>query len=463
MSLAARHAMLSASGFDSNAQSIITTLGITDEAEVTGINAFVSNLKMNGIWSKIKRLYPFYGSTASLHKWNWKDMQDTDAAGRLVFGNDTEAAHNTGVGYTPNGTNQDADTKTIFNNIIAGENFHIGYFSPTRGHNNGIDIGASPIFVSKHLNVGMIQYANGQSVSNMYADNTKVDEYSFMLFSKNGTTSLNYQSGLKISETTITATAGSTQTIKIGSYGSSYYTKVEFSYVTIGDPLTDSECVYYSYEVDKLLTLFGRNIIRGVYHGDSITAGVNASNRETLSYRALLAGLFGSNNISKGYGGYTLEKVTNPYNGTAPSWFNIYSTDTIYKNNQRKYLIIMYGMNDATFRMLGSTDYDADLYYTQLDEIVQHLINVKGWPAQSIIISTFIFAKNGIDNSSETQLFIDAMQDVAELRGTQFVNIYEYFKNNQSLVTSSDNLHPDDAYHNYIANWLYANIQKTWV
>jgi hypothetical protein len=93
---------------DADAQAFITAAGITDNTQKTAINTLVVDMKGYGIWTKMKAIYPFVGGTATTHKWNLKDPQDTDAAYRLVFnGGWTHSS----TGALPNGTNGYADTK----------------------------------------------------------------------------------------------------------------------------------------------------------------------------------------------------------------------------------------------------------------------------------------------------------------------------------------------------------------
>lgn len=82
LSLAAK---VPAAGYDSDAQAFFTAAGITDTTQKSAVNQLVLDLKSYSIWTKMKAIYPFVGGTASTHKWNLKDPQDTNAAFRLTF------------------------------------------------------------------------------------------------------------------------------------------------------------------------------------------------------------------------------------------------------------------------------------------------------------------------------------------------------------------------------------------
>jgi len=92
---------------DADAQAFVTNAGIVDQVEANAINNLVIGMKADGLWSKMKAVYPFVGGTASSNKFNLKNPLDTDAAFRLVFIGGGTWNNN---GYTPNGTNGYANT-----------------------------------------------------------------------------------------------------------------------------------------------------------------------------------------------------------------------------------------------------------------------------------------------------------------------------------------------------------------
>jgi hypothetical protein len=70
---------------DSDAQSFINVANITNTTQKIAINTLVTQLKVYGIWTKMKALYPMVGGSAASHKFNLKDPRDLDAAYRLQF------------------------------------------------------------------------------------------------------------------------------------------------------------------------------------------------------------------------------------------------------------------------------------------------------------------------------------------------------------------------------------------
>jgi hypothetical protein len=94
-------------------------------------------MKADGIWTKMKAIYPFVGGTASTHKYNLKDPRDLDAAFRLVFNGGWTHSSN---GALPNGTNGYADT-AINNTNLSGTDFSWGFYSRTNSDGLIADLG----------------------------------------------------------------------------------------------------------------------------------------------------------------------------------------------------------------------------------------------------------------------------------------------------------------------------------
>jgi hypothetical protein len=125
---------------DPDAAAFLTAAGITTPSIIFAINTLVLDLKGFGLWTKMKAIYPFVGGTATTHKFNLKDPQDTNAAFRLSFvGGWTHSAN----GALPNGTNAYADTFFIPDTHFNGNtDIHVSYYSGTNSvGGNRIDMG----------------------------------------------------------------------------------------------------------------------------------------------------------------------------------------------------------------------------------------------------------------------------------------------------------------------------------
>jgi hypothetical protein len=71
--------------WDSDAVAFLNAASITDAVVKKAVNNYVIGLKNKSLWTRIVALYPFVGGTATTHKYNLKDPQDTDAAFRMTF------------------------------------------------------------------------------------------------------------------------------------------------------------------------------------------------------------------------------------------------------------------------------------------------------------------------------------------------------------------------------------------
>ena len=89
------------------AAAFLAAAGITDPTITAAINTLVNDLVGYGIWDKIFAIYPFVGGTATAHKFNLKNPQDTNAAFRLVF---SGGITHSSSGITGNGLNGSYNT-----------------------------------------------------------------------------------------------------------------------------------------------------------------------------------------------------------------------------------------------------------------------------------------------------------------------------------------------------------------
>ena len=83
---------------DADTTAFLNVTGITDATIVSALDTLVVDLKRDGLWDKMKAVYPFVGGTASSHSFN---LKDTSLHQITWFGGLTHDAN----GVTPNGTN----------------------------------------------------------------------------------------------------------------------------------------------------------------------------------------------------------------------------------------------------------------------------------------------------------------------------------------------------------------------
>jgi len=129
-------------GLDPDAQAFLTAAATTDTTITNAINTLCIDLKSNSLWTKFKAIYPIVGGTATTHKYNLVNPQDTDAAFRLVFnGGWTHSS----TGAAPNGINATGDTKynPVTDGLNVNSNHHAIYLRTNNTPNAFVDIGQS--------------------------------------------------------------------------------------------------------------------------------------------------------------------------------------------------------------------------------------------------------------------------------------------------------------------------------
>ena len=120
--------------YDFNARAFFAISGITNSTIISAINTLVLDLKGNGIWYKMRAVYPFVGGSAALHKWNLKDPRDSNEAFRLTFaGGWTHSSS----GSTPNGINGNCNTYVSGNVDISLNDAGMGVYFRTNVANTG--------------------------------------------------------------------------------------------------------------------------------------------------------------------------------------------------------------------------------------------------------------------------------------------------------------------------------------
>jgi hypothetical protein len=250
---------------DADAQAFITAAAITDPTQQSAIDALVKGMKADGVWTKMKAIYPFVGGTASTHKWNLKDPRDLDAAFRLVFnGGWTHSS----TGATPNGTNGYADTK--FNPSLNGQlnSAHLSYYSRTNNSlDNQIEIGANaPLnahFLCFRFNAAIGAYHGINSAdtpSSAFTPSTGLFVGSRIV----STTGKFYTNGtLALTDNKVSTNRPNT-TFSVGALNNNgtqaFFTTKQTAFSSIGDGLTDTDAANLYTRVQAYQTALSRQV-----------------------------------------------------------------------------------------------------------------------------------------------------------------------------------------------------------
>ena len=258
-------------GFDADAQAFITAAAITNPTQQAAIDALVKDMKADGVWTKMKAVYPFVGGTASTHKFNLKDPRDLDAAFRLVFnGGWTHSAQ----GATPNGTNGYADTRLVPNtqltlNSVSFSAYSRNDFTPALDQSLGCS--------SNPINLPLLAFSFDPTKfvrSFVYSYNTPdvIVSATGLNFSGLFTTTRTAANNAKIFRNTTQLAAVTTQgqttqptnNFFFGAFnggpGISNYSSFQYAFAHIGNGLTDTEAANLYTRVQAFQTALSRQI-----------------------------------------------------------------------------------------------------------------------------------------------------------------------------------------------------------
>lgn len=110
--------------FDPDALTFINVAAITDTTQRYAINNLVEDLKINGLWTKMKAIYPMVGGNATSHSYN---LRNTSQYNLTFVGGWT---HNS-TGAIPNGVNAGALTGLNASTVLSGTSNHLSFYSLT--------------------------------------------------------------------------------------------------------------------------------------------------------------------------------------------------------------------------------------------------------------------------------------------------------------------------------------------
>jgi len=234
------------SAYSNEANTYLYSTQITGTTQVSAINTLINGLKANNLWTKMKAVYPFVtdktlqADMAAQMKFNLVNPQDSDAAFRLAFSGGWTYSTN---GAQPNGTNGWANTNLNPVGLINGTNSHMSYYSRTNNDGLYADLGhggamelltrLGNVYYADYPDSTRAQTANASSLGNFIISNT----------SSGGKKVFKNDSTL-ISSAFVNVNFSGVYTVVISNYNNlvlSRYSNRQFSFVTIGDGLTDAE------------------------------------------------------------------------------------------------------------------------------------------------------------------------------------------------------------------------------
>lgn len=259
-----------AQGTDADAQAFIDAASITDSTQISAVNQLVLDLKSYNIWTKMKAIYPIVGGTSTTHKWNLVNPLDTDAAYRSVYS----------IGWTHASTGMSgagsayANTYLVPNTALTLRNTHISmYIRTDSAAGTKAEIGCGNAGTANPSMALFAKYSATNAVSDAYSNTTNrlsvsnSDAKGFYIGSRTSSTLHKlYKNGSVIGTDTNTEANGSMPNVQLLINGFLFGASVlqqsdrEFSFISIGDGLDDTEASNFYTAVQAYQTTLSRNI-----------------------------------------------------------------------------------------------------------------------------------------------------------------------------------------------------------
>ncbi len=245
---------------DSDAQAFIdrvyTAGGVLSTTEANAVNTLVIDMKDDGIWTKMKAIYPMVGASAATCAQNLKSSSFT--------GTFTSGWTFASTGITPNGTSAYFNTNLNYNSVIGLNSTHYSFYSRNNTTKSGFDMGCFAGGQENWMTMNYVNrsyyYPNTDGVAIVYGNTIGYYLGTFTInsikFFKNASliaskTSTTYNS------TNLNVFLGA---VSQGSGGPLLYTDRECAFASIGDGLTDTEASDFYTAVQAFQTTLSRNV-----------------------------------------------------------------------------------------------------------------------------------------------------------------------------------------------------------
>lgn len=253
---------MEAQTYDSDAQTFFTATGIIDNVQKNAINQLVLDFKSAGIWTKMKALYPFVGSTEATHKYNLKDPRDLDAAYRLTF-NGTWTHSSSGA--DPDGSTAYANTHLIPSLILSLGNTHTSYYS-RENTASGTKPEIGQYDDGDHTLLIYIKDYSGNLAADSYSTDNRLvvsnpNSQSFYINNRLSGIHKISRNGSDIVSTTSVSGLLPINQIQLGGMSNhSQYSDRECAFASIGDGLTASEISTFNQIVNNYQCALSRSV-----------------------------------------------------------------------------------------------------------------------------------------------------------------------------------------------------------
>jgi hypothetical protein len=248
---------------------VTTAGGSLSTTEQDAVNTLVVQMKADGIWTKMKAIYPMVGASAASCAQNLKSSSFTGA-----FSSGWDFAS---TGVTP--TNAYMDTGLAPSGNLTNNNTHISYYSKTDFNatsGNNSDIGVSDLASASYLPIAFFRVRSNNSFQvglynyggSTYLSSSNGSSLGFFVGNRTSNNLLNsWKNGTKQGTNTnleslnITTVTNNFYLGALNLGGSAaQFSNRECAFASIGDGLTDTEASDFYTAVQAFQTTLSRNV-----------------------------------------------------------------------------------------------------------------------------------------------------------------------------------------------------------
>lgn len=234
--------------------------GTLTTTEQNAVNTLVVQMKADGIWTKMKAIYPMVGASAAACAQNLKSASFTG-----TFSSGWTFAS---TGVTPNGTSAFMNTGLVPSANIASQNSnHISFYSrSSQAASIQVEMGSLSTLLYFHTHLrytGDIYYMLlAAGTLGTVSNNTSLG---FFNGSRINSTNVNHlRNGVSLGNPAITSVSLNSFPVYIGALNSSgtttNFSSKQCAFATIGDGLTDSEAANFYTAVQAFQTSLNRQV-----------------------------------------------------------------------------------------------------------------------------------------------------------------------------------------------------------
>jgi hypothetical protein len=207
----------------------------------------------------MKAVYPFVGGTSTTHKFNFMNAVDSDAAFRLNFSGGMTHSSN---GILFNGTNGWADTRLIPSTTLSLNSSHASIYSRTNNTVEAFDF-YTPTYYTFLLGMNFSGTSYSRVNQSTYSNIAATDSLGLRIINRtSSTTEKLYKNNSLILTTARNSTALAITPIAIAKTEGSgiEWSNRQYSFMTIGDGLTDGEASTLYTLTQAMQTTLGRQV-----------------------------------------------------------------------------------------------------------------------------------------------------------------------------------------------------------